>query len=139
VRDVYIVQSDPEQARSVVSHEVTGHVQRKLIRARKRERVGDKVLNREFQKLREFVQRNLFTFDLRGKQRCFVIVAQQVLVTRGAPRREGFLKEPFRQNNAGCVLRTKGAGLATADTVKTVAGGHNPCVEWRAFQILTKI
>ena len=107
MRDVHIVKSDPEQARSVVPHELTGHIQGELIRARQSERVRDEVLNGEFQQLRELVQRNLSSFDSRGEQRRLVVVAQKVLIIGGASRRKGLLKEPFRENNAGRILRTK--------------------------------
>jgi hypothetical protein len=56
VRDVDIVQRDPQQARREAAHQVLGNIHGHLIRARQAARVRREIVRRELQYLAQLMQ-----------------------------------------------------------------------------------
>lgn len=106
MRDVYIVQRDPEQAGGKLAHELLRDVDGELVGAGEAARMGREIGDGELQQLGHFVKLDLIAAELRRIERGFVVVTKQVFVLRFAGGRQCSSEQAFGQNDSGAEAGT---------------------------------
>jgi len=108
VRHIDVMQRDPEQTRGKPLHQVFGDVHRHLIRAGQVARVRREIVYRELEHFRHLIEFDLAAAKSGRKKRCFVVVAEKMLVACAIrPRRQRSRQQPFRKDHTRPKARTE--------------------------------
>ncbi len=137
VRDINVVQRDPQQTRRHLPHQLPRDINRKLIRAGKRQRVILKFAHGKLQKLRQLLHLKIVSAQLWRIQRRLVVVAQQMFVvffTRSRCR-----QQMLRQNHPRAQSGPVQTVATLSDSVKSVARRNHPGVRSRPLQVLPEV
>src|SRR5271168_1796916 len=138
VGNVNVVQGDPEEARRLLAHQLTRHVDGEFVGAGKRARVRFEVIHREFEHPLQLIQCKLVTAERGCVEGRFVTVAEQMFVIAGAAsHRRG--EQMLGENHAGAKAGPVRAVAALSNAIKSIAGGYDPGIRGRALQILAKV
>jgi hypothetical protein len=100
VRDINIVQSDPEQTGRELMHQLPGNVDRKFVWAAQTTSVGGEIRNRELQHLRHLLQLLITYAQCRRINRALIVVAQQ-MIEAGRLICHGCGQQALGQDHAG--------------------------------------
>lgn len=137
VRDVDVVQRDPEQSGRELFHHMRGDVKGELVGAGGRTRVREEVANGELHQLRHRLHGEDVVFSKRCRHRRFVVVAQETLVVgRDAGMRS---EQLLGKNDGGSAAAAVEGMIALADVVEAIAGRDDPAVGGGAAQIMPEV
>ena len=101
VRDVDVVQGDPQEAGGEALHEMARDVDRQLVGAGEGAGMRAEFRKGQLKKLGHLVQVDFVAGERRGVERRFVVIAKQMVVEIGASGGERAGEQAFGQDNAG--------------------------------------
>ena len=132
MRDIDVVECDPEQAGRNLRHKLTCHEGGEFVGTLKISCVRHKIAYRKLQDVSRAMEFRFVHADLGSEQRSLVIVPQEVFVVEMGATRHGAREKLLGQQYLCSEVRPILAAVAAPDAVEAVARSNYPRVRRRS-------